>query len=208
MLRAMTRRLGAAPDTWERHALAARLLGDAQDVLDVGGAAGFLAALLPGTPVVTANLEPPADIVWTGGRLPFVAGAFDAVTSLDVLEHLPAPSRSEHLHELVRVARRHVVVCCPLGTPAHAALERTLVRRRTSRYLLEHVERELPTENELQEVFAELPGVATFFYHGDIHTAARRFRHPVAARLDPHRDLVLHERAGPTTNRAFVRLST
>lgn len=206
VLRTMTRRLGAAPDTWERHALAARLVGDAQDVLDVGGAAGFLSGMLPGRSVVTANLHPPADVVWDGGRLPFGAGTFDAVTSLDVLEHLHPADRPGHLGDLVRVARRRVVVCCPLGTPAHVALERTLSRRRRSRFLLEHLEHELPSESELRALAVELPGTATFLFHGDFRLAAHRFRHPIAARLAPRRNLALHEQPGVATNRVFLVL--
>jgi ubiquinone/menaquinone biosynthesis C-methylase UbiE len=45
------------------------------------------------------------------GRLPFREGAFDAATALEVLEHLSDPAQAAR--ELLRVARRHVVVSVP-----------------------------------------------------------------------------------------------
>src|SRR5579871_5244693 len=46
--------------------------------------------------------------------LPFPPGAFDVVTALEMLEHIPDVAAA--VREIARVARRHVV----LSVPAHA----------------------------------------------------------------------------------------
>jgi hypothetical protein len=206
------------PDTRERHAVAARALGPVETVLDVGGHRGELAAFLPEAEVLTANVEPPADVVYDGDRLPFPNGSFEAATSLDVLEHLPRWRRRTHLEELLRVARSRVVVCCPLGTAEHVQAERQLAEWHRSltgyshRYLGEH---DLPTEAELREVVAGLPFELAF--HGDFRRAAALFRLGVRARrLEPRAvadyiralaaplDLELFAAPSPWTNRVFL----
>lgn len=103
-------------------------------LLDVGSGRGaFLWPLLdrfPDLPVTAIDTDPKrvADIrsVAAGGigtltgrggdvtRLEFGGGAFDVVTLLEVLEHVPQSERA--LSEAVRVARRFVV----LSVPSHA----------------------------------------------------------------------------------------
>ena len=199
-------KLFAARDTLERHAVAAQLLGAPATVVDVGGTPGGLAAALPQTRVVVANVEPPADVVLTpGAPLPFGDDAFDAAASLDVLEHLARDERARHLAELVRVARTRVVVCCPLGTPEHVRVEDELRARHGHRWLDGHERHGLPTEAELRE----LADGWTFRFHGDVHEAAARFRgrRNILARLRdarPPLDLELHGTARPATNRVFL----
>jgi SAM-dependent methyltransferase len=83
-------------------------------VLDVGcydaplralvGSARYTGVDVAGHPDITLDLE-------SAKRLPFDDGAFDTVLCIDVLEHL------DNLHgifdELVRVAKRHVIVSLP-----------------------------------------------------------------------------------------------
>jgi 2-polyprenyl-3-methyl-5-hydroxy-6-metoxy-1,4-benzoquinol methylase len=56
-----------------------------------------------------ANLEFRALDVGVG--LPFADGEFDLVSAIEVLEHVPGPERL--VAEMVRVARRHVLVSVP-----------------------------------------------------------------------------------------------
>lgn len=53
-------------------------------------------------------------------QLPFADSQFDVVTCIEVLEHMPDPAAV--LRELVRVARRHVVVTVPDRQPLRMVL--------------------------------------------------------------------------------------
>lgn len=183
------RRLVMHPDTYARHAVAARLVGDAASILDVGGAHDRLAAFLPRRRVMTANVEPPADLVFDGRTLPVPDASFAAATSLDVLEHLTRPARLAHVTELVRISRGRVVVCCPLGTPAHIDAERELaawyegVAGAPHPRLQQHIVHGLPTEDELRELAAAAGLEAQLFFQGDFRRVQELFRLAARARV-------------------------
>ena len=138
------------PDKWDRLTTVARLLGSTGVVADVGGRGHELRGLVAARAAVSVNVELPCDVLVAPGPLPFVDDAFDAVTSCDVLEHLPAEERSSHLEELLRIARTRVVLCFPAGSEAKDASERRLADRLAAEYdvqfdfLDEHLEHGLP----------------------------------------------------------------
>jgi hypothetical protein len=210
-------------DTAERHAIVARLVGDAREVLDVGGVGRQLQLFLPVARVTSANVEEPADLLLDHNRLPVPDRSFDAVTSIDVLEHLANDARRTHLEELVRVARRRIVVSCPLGTAEHVAAEAELaewyeqVTGRRHRFLDEHAVLGLPTEPELRGLVAGLPFTFRFAFHGDFRYVNHVFRVATLARRGRPRYLATYARLRflrrrypladePTdhTNRVFV----
>ena len=217
-------------DTWERHFFVAGFAAEAKTVLDVGGIAEQLASFMPKTQVTALNVgDERADEKFDGLQIPYPDDAFDAVVSLDVLEHIERDSRAPHLSELARVAARRVILCCPLGTPEHVEAERELAAwyRQTTgsphRFLEEHLERGLPTESEIEELAAAAGLVATLHFHGDFRRANDLFRlstrlrqHPTpksllacaTARLDLRRDRELASDSGPWTNRVFVVTET
>jgi 2-polyprenyl-3-methyl-5-hydroxy-6-metoxy-1,4-benzoquinol methylase len=101
-----------------------------ESALDIGCGEGVLterfAQRLGGGHVVGVDLEDPKlRAEWTargrpnlefrslppGPDLPFETGEFDIACAIEVLEHVPDPSRT--LTEMVRVARRHVLVSVP-----------------------------------------------------------------------------------------------
>ena len=184
-------RLLLPPDTRERHALVARLGTGATEILDVGGVSRHLEPFVHGTRVVTANLEPPADVILNGSELPLPTASYDTVTSLDVLEHIPRPARAGHVAELARVARRRVILCCPIATEAHVACEEALAdwylaeTGRSHRFLQEHIELGLPTEEELRRFFEEVGLRFRVSFHGDFREVADVFRLQTRARLQP-----------------------
>ena len=219
-------RRGLLPDdTWSRHHAAARLLGSPVSILDSGGVPGVLALFLPETLVVTANVEPPADVLFDGHRLPFPDSSFRAVTSLDVLEHIPPAARADHFAELSRVAATTVVVSFPLGTDEHREAEQSLARWYADvtgtrhRFLEEHLSNGLPTESEMHRLAEEAGLRCEFVYQGDfrrtndlfrLSVQARHERRPdlalryAAIRMAPVRDDDLRNEPTPWTNRAFV----
>lgn len=164
------------PDKWERLSTVASLSGTPDTVLDVGGRGGELSRLLAGTRVTTFNIEPPADVVAPPGPLPLADASYDVVTSTDVLEHVPADGRPDFVAELVRVARRRVVLCFPCGSATKDRAERELARTLHERFdlrldfLEEHLELGLPRVPE-----AEAWVGAALARHGRVATGTWRY---------------------------------
>lgn len=103
----------------------AHLPADVGSVLDVGCGNGVLTNLLSEGKVAVGTdrsftalgfvRKPRAqsDIV----RLPFGDGAFDAVIAAEVIEHIPDSVYRAALAELLRVARRYVLITVPFREP-------------------------------------------------------------------------------------------
>lgn len=118
-------------DHYQRYASVARMVGSvcggSAKVLEVGAnRQQLLGSFLPVAKVTYTDIEAQAGIpdfvVADATALPFADRSFDAVVSLDVLEHIPVDLRELALREMARVAARVVVVCCPLDQPwVHAA---------------------------------------------------------------------------------------
>jgi Methyltransferase domain len=215
------------PDKWERLHVLADLAGPAANILDVGGRGNELALLRTDADVVSANIRPPADVLYSTHRLPFPDRSFDVVTSSDVLEHLPVSARQEHVDELTRVAQSRLVIGCPLGSEEHAASEARIANLLQARYglrldfLEEHIEFGLPTEEQLRSLLTDSsPGSKVeLWYHADFRKGEQMLLDGVAARWghDPRavgrllRESYLTRRATtvadhptPTTNRIYA----
>jgi SAM-dependent methyltransferase len=110
---------------------AALLPPSATSLLDVGcGNGAFLRALEQTTSLRLAGVEPSAAAraaavcatpVHEAGAdsMPFPDGAFDVVSALEVLEHLPLPIYEPAKREMRRVAGRFVMVSVPYGEWTH-----------------------------------------------------------------------------------------
>src|SRR5262249_38816063 len=90
-----------------------------------------------------------------GAPLPFADGEFDAVVSLEVLEHVPTDGRRFFLAECLRVSSRGCVWTCPNGSPdvrhaeAVGAAAFALRNGNPHPFLMEHAEFGLPTAAEI-----------------------------------------------------------
>jgi SAM-dependent methyltransferase len=86
--------------------------------------------------------------------LPFRDRSVDAVVCVDLLEHIPPENRDRVLSEMIRVARRELIVAVPCGHRAHHAeikLEEIHEKRTGSRHpwLGEHLTHGLPDAHAL-----------------------------------------------------------
>lgn len=86
--------------------------------------------------------------------LPFPDQSFDVVLAVDVIGGMSPAIRRNFLEEVVRVARRRAIVT----TPRAGALttEDIIYRLTQNRYLKPHLEKGLPSEEELEIIFREL----------------------------------------------------
>lgn len=168
-------------DTFERHALTARLARPfaPQTVLDVGGARGGLARFLRGPAITSANVDASGDLQYDGRVLPFAGASFDLVTAIDVLEHLPSAQRGDLIDEIARVARLGFILAAPLGTPYHVEVEQRAARlfaddNRSDmrRFLREHLDNGLPTLRELEALLG--PYEHALLFAGDCREALAR----------------------------------
>jgi len=174
--------LGLPFDCYERYELTRRIVpmlwkGSAirLTVLDVGGHSSSLKNFLPGHEVILADTQPAPSfthqeeipfrhdgyILAAGQKLPFVEASFDLVTSHDTLEHVPHEHRPAFLRELLRVARRFVVLNGPVYRPETARAEERLAEfieealARDHPYLREHLTLGLPNTQLIEEALEE-----------------------------------------------------
>lgn len=112
-------------DQYQRYRVAADLLaglgiaGGAK-VLEVGGAPGPLEAFLPDQEIFVVDIAGKREgryAMADGARLPFPDATFDAVVTLDTLEHVFPKSRTAFLSELQRVTSNAVVLSAPFSDP-------------------------------------------------------------------------------------------
>lgn len=112
-------------DQYQRYSTAADLLrglglSDGARVLEVGAAPGPLERFLPEMELFFTDRygeHAGRYVVADGAKLPFRDEAFDAVVTLDTLEHVPAPDRPAFLAECRRVSRDLVVLSAPHASP-------------------------------------------------------------------------------------------
>jgi hypothetical protein len=134
-------------------------------ITDVGcgpeGIAPYLRLPITG---VDTDLKPPVHPLMTPVNASVLETGFpDAsrpcVISVDMLEHVPPDVRQAAVDELVRVAGRLLVIAVPTGPVAEAhdravADKYRAVRGVEYRYLREHLENGLPTEEDLRRYMA------------------------------------------------------
>lgn len=96
-------------------------------------------------------------------KLPFGKDEFDAVVSVDMMEHLPAEIRKKAVEEMLRVAKSKVFISCPRGSLSRkidALISRyyKYTHKEELGYLNEHRRFGLPTETLLEGSIKEALG--------------------------------------------------
>lgn len=95
-----------------------------------------------------------------GSSLPFKDGTFDFVLSMDVLEHIPPLEREKTLEEMVRVAKKGLVLGFPAGIFANRT-DRFLnwyyfkTHHEKLNFLTEHLQHELPNLTQVVAVLED-----------------------------------------------------
>jgi Methyltransferase domain len=180
-------------DLYERHRVVGRLLRErnVKTVLDVGGNLGVLKQFLDAD-IVTLNVGGNADLYYDGHTIPFEADRFDAVASLDTLEHIPAADRLAFLQECLRVTKRYLVISAPFGSAEHRAYEHKLDALYTRTfgtphtYLNEHVRYGIPDQTEIDALIKALPlATVAQYFAGDFVWQCRNFERLIQQREKP-----------------------
>lgn len=170
-------------DTFIRHRCVALLAARYRPglVADVGGEGIFNLFFGKGVEIQSVNIKesPGVTVKYGGTTLPYEEGSFDLAVSLDTLEHVPKPGRIEFCREMLRISRKAVILCAPLGTDAHIKYEEIIHKKGemdidSGEYLKQHIKYGLPTEKEVRGLAGELRGKV--YYQGD-------FRKPSHLRL-------------------------
>lgn len=152
-----------------------------QMILDVGGYPGLISDFLPKDEtyildIVDANRR--NYIQGDGTSLPFKDKAFDVVTAIDTLEHIPINRRSEFISELIRCSSRYAIVMGPFFSEDINLAEKiifefsmkTLGKDFANRHpLREHLEHGLPHIEQFKEQLRELGCIFEVFPSGYLY---------------------------------------
>ncbi len=106
-----------------------------------------------------------APIRGRAGLLPFEDRSFDLVVSLDLVEHVPPADRPRLIAEMYRVCGSHLVIGCPIGQTA-VECDRRFANwlgrngKDLPLWLAEHLETDMPQEQEIVSIIESLLGAA------------------------------------------------
>ena len=133
-------------------------------ILDVGGFDGAFALFVPGLKVMVID---PQTTGGSGLNIPFPNKHFDVVVSIDALEHLPRKDRPKLLQELVRVTRSKLFVNFPEAGSMNA--QKTVLSVISNKFIQEHVDYDLPKQEETVSFLKEICPSATITATGYVN---------------------------------------
>ncbi len=140
-------------DSYERHKIVADVIKrsecNSQTILDVGGETRIttnrLEYFLPSKKIITANVIKKTGMQVSDVELPVDDNAFDAVVSIDTLEHIPPDDRERAIEEYYRIARKEIVLTGPIDNEYQRKSEIRLNEAykrmfgRDHHYLIDHI---------------------------------------------------------------------
>lgn len=103
------------------------------------------------------NHERRPDKYYDGLNIPFDSNSFDIATSIDTFEHMPKGDRLQVLTEMIRVAKRRVILVFPFYSKENKLMEQDILddmKRKNitpKPSLTEHRKYELPTLNHIEQ---------------------------------------------------------
>ncbi|MCK4644222.1 class I SAM-dependent methyltransferase [bacterium] len=170
-------------DRYERHYAASKFLRGKgiKRVLDVGGRGAIIKRFLSAD-ITTINIDGSGDVEYDGKIMPFEDLSFPAVISLDTLEHVSEEMRQEFIKECLRVSSECVLISVPLGSKAHILKEKELSQRYTEvfgcehTYLADHVEKGLPSLEQLEEYISSSGLECRMFFSGNFLKEGERMK--------------------------------
>lgn len=164
----MFKKLLLPPDVFFRHFIVSKELQRESNILDVGGSLAELKKFLPNSAITTADVVHGADVRYDGKHLPFPDNTWDAVVSVDTLEHVPSKNRLAFVKELTRVVKRKVILIAPYKSEEHERYEGELVYqfrksgKKVPAYLLEHRKHGLVSDELCVSIKKDFPASIRF----------------------------------------------
>jgi len=141
-------------------------------ILDVGGTNRSYKDFVSENRYHILNIIPSSnekDISFTlasATEIPFDSNTFDFVISSDTIEHIPIESRKEAIDEMIRVAKKEIVLFVPCGKYAKKyekiILNIGLFFKRNMKWLIEHENCVLPMEEDINEILRNNNSVEEF----------------------------------------------
>jgi hypothetical protein len=166
-----------------------RTSGEHTTILEVGsagiGIAPYIRRQVTGVDII---FEPPfhpllKQIKGSALDIPFDNNSFDVVLSVDMFEHLKGHDRKKAIHEMMRVAKKKVLIGVPCGKQAHEQdeeLDQYYVKHYGKRFHFfeEQVEFGLPEKEDIIE---------------QIREAAQKEKKNIVLKVEGNENLKMHE---------------
>ena len=119
-------------------------------ILDIGGGEGCLSAFIPD--LKYCLVEPTKNGI-SGLKIPFPEKSFDYVVSCHVLEHIEPDRREDFLNNLLRQAKKGIILLNPFYVKKTFARQRLelIIKLTDSKWAKEHLDLNLPTIGFIEE---------------------------------------------------------